>query len=63
VRLSSRKAACSSVAPQRSTGNPGSVYTNCETAIVRKDGVYAVFYQEKLHLAPSNTNKAIGKML
>jgi hypothetical protein len=32
VRLSSRKAACSSVAPQSSTGNPGLVYTNCETA-------------------------------
>jgi hypothetical protein len=33
VRLSARKAACSPVAPQRSTGNPGSVYTNCETAL------------------------------
>src|SRR5277367_4090769 len=32
VRLSSRKAACCSVAPTSSTGNPGSVYTNCETA-------------------------------
>jgi hypothetical protein len=32
VRLSSRKAACSSMAPPSSTGNPGSVYTNCETA-------------------------------
>ena len=31
VRLSSRKAACGSVAPQSSAGNPGSVYTNCET--------------------------------
>jgi hypothetical protein len=27
------EAACSSVAPKRSTGNPGSVYTNCETAL------------------------------
>jgi hypothetical protein len=35
VRLSSRKAACSSVAPQSSTGNPGSVYTNSETAIAK----------------------------
>jgi hypothetical protein len=34
VRLSSRKGACSSMAPPRSTGNPGSVYTNCETASV-----------------------------
>ena len=34
VRLSSRKAACSSMAPPSSTGNPGSVYTNCETASV-----------------------------
>src|ERR1700689_736304 len=33
VRLSSRKAACSSMAPPSSTGNPGSVYINCETAI------------------------------
>jgi hypothetical protein len=33
VRLSSRKAACSSMTPQSSTGNPGSVYTNCETAL------------------------------
>jgi hypothetical protein len=33
VRLSSRKAACSSMAPPSSTGNPGSVYTNCETAL------------------------------
>jgi hypothetical protein len=33
VRLSSRKAACSSMAPPSSTGNPGSVYTNCETAV------------------------------
>ena len=33
VRLSSRKAACSSMAPPTSTGNPGSIYTNCETAI------------------------------
>jgi hypothetical protein len=33
VRLSSRKAACSSVAPQSSTGNPDSVYTSCETAL------------------------------
>jgi hypothetical protein len=33
VRLSLRKAACSSMAPPSSTGNPGSVYTNCETAI------------------------------
>jgi hypothetical protein len=32
VRLSSRKAAYSSVAPTSSTGNPGSIYTNCETA-------------------------------
>jgi hypothetical protein len=34
VRLSSRKAACSSMAPPSSTGNLGSVYTNCETAIL-----------------------------
>jgi hypothetical protein len=33
VRLSLRKAACSSMAPPSSTGNPGSVYTNCETAL------------------------------
>jgi hypothetical protein len=33
VRLSSRKAACSLMAPPSSTGNPGSVYTNCETAV------------------------------
>ena len=33
VRLSSRKAACSSMAPPSSTGNPGSVYTNCKTAV------------------------------
>jgi putative endonuclease len=33
VRLSSRKAACSSMAPPSSTGNPGSVYTNCKTAL------------------------------
>jgi hypothetical protein len=32
VRLSSRKVACSSVFPTTSTGNPGSVCTNCETA-------------------------------
>ena|ERR1700677_4215290 len=32
VRLSSRKAACSSMAPPGSTGNPGSVYSHCETA-------------------------------
>jgi hypothetical protein len=32
VRLSSRKVACSSVVPTTSTGNPGSVYTDCETA-------------------------------
>jgi hypothetical protein len=32
VRLSSRKVACSSVVPTTSTGNPGSVCTNCETA-------------------------------
>jgi hypothetical protein len=32
VRLSSRKVACGSVVPTTSTGNPGSVYTNCETA-------------------------------
>ena len=30
VRLSSRKAACSSMAPPSFTGNPGSVYTDCE---------------------------------
>jgi hypothetical protein len=33
VRLSSRKVAYSSVAPTTSTGKPGSVYTNCETAL------------------------------
>ena len=33
VRLSLRKAACSSMAPPSSTGNPASVYTNCETAV------------------------------
>jgi hypothetical protein len=33
VRLSLRKAAYSSMAPSRSTGNPGSDYTNCETAV------------------------------
>jgi hypothetical protein len=33
VRLSLRKAACSSMAPPSSTGNPGPVYTNCETAV------------------------------
>jgi hypothetical protein len=32
VRLSLGKAACSAVASQSSTGNPGSVYTHCETA-------------------------------
>jgi hypothetical protein len=32
VRLSSRKVAWSSVVPTTSTGNPGSVYTNCEIA-------------------------------
>jgi hypothetical protein len=30
--------------------------------LVRKDGVYAAFYQEKLHIAASNKHKAIGKM-
>jgi hypothetical protein len=35
VRLSLRKAASSSMAPTSSTGNPGSVYTNCETALAR----------------------------
>jgi len=30
VRLSSRKVACSSVVPPTFTGNPGSIYTNCE---------------------------------
>jgi hypothetical protein len=34
--LSSRKAACSSVAPPNSTGNPGSVYINCETTVTRE---------------------------
>jgi hypothetical protein len=33
VRLSSQKVACSSVFPPTSTGNPGSVSTNCETAL------------------------------
>ena len=33
VRLSLRKAACRSMAPPSFTGNPGSVYTNCETAL------------------------------
>ena len=33
VRLSSRKAAYGSMAPSRSTGNPGSDYTSCETAV------------------------------
>jgi hypothetical protein len=32
VRLSSRKAACGSMASPSFTGNPGSVYTNGETA-------------------------------
>jgi hypothetical protein len=32
VRLSSRKAARSSMASPSFTGNPGSAYTNCETA-------------------------------
>ncbi len=36
VRLSLRKAAYSSVALPSSTGNPGSVYTNCETAVARR---------------------------
>jgi hypothetical protein len=31
--------------------------------LVQKDGVYAAFYQEKLHSAASNKYKAIGKML
>jgi hypothetical protein len=35
VPLSSRKAACGSMAPASSTRNPGSVYTNCETAVAR----------------------------
>jgi hypothetical protein len=35
VRLSSRKAACSSMAPPSSTGNPGSAHINCETTIER----------------------------
>ncbi len=38
VRLSSRKAACNSKAPPTSTGNPGSVFTNCETAVVTQKG-------------------------
>jgi hypothetical protein len=33
VRLSSRKAACSFDGTTKLTGNPGSVYTNCETAL------------------------------
>jgi len=33
VRLSSQKVACSSVFPSTSTGNPGSVCTNCKTAL------------------------------
>jgi hypothetical protein len=41
VRLSSRKAACSSMAPPGSTGNPGSVYTNCETAIASSGEIIA----------------------
>jgi hypothetical protein len=36
VRLSSQKVACSSVVPPTSTGNPGSVYTNRETALWRQ---------------------------
>ena len=35
VRLSSRKVAWSSAVPPTSTGNPGSAYTNCETALMR----------------------------
>jgi hypothetical protein len=38
VRLSSLKVACSSVVPTTSTGNPASVYTNCETALARGFG-------------------------
>jgi hypothetical protein len=39
VRLSSMKVASSSVVPPTSTGNPGSVYTNCETALaVMREG-------------------------
>jgi hypothetical protein len=30
------RAACGSMAPPSSTGNPGSVYTNCETALAGK---------------------------
>src|ERR1700678_4081904 len=41
VRLSLRKVACSSVAPTTSTGNPGSVYTNCETALADWPPIYA----------------------
>src|SRR5580658_6038975 len=36
VRLSLRKAACSLMAPPSSTGNPGLVYTNCETAVAKR---------------------------
>jgi hypothetical protein len=36
VRLSSKKVACSLLVPPTSTGNPGSVYTHCETALAPK---------------------------
>jgi hypothetical protein len=41
VRLSLRKAACSSMAPPSFTGNPGSVYANCETARLLKEKLHA----------------------
>jgi hypothetical protein len=37
VRLSTRRGACSSMAPPSYTGNPGSIYANCEAALAREE--------------------------
>jgi hypothetical protein len=42
VQLSLRKAACSSMAPPNSTGNPASVYTNWKTAIAFDDPLHSI---------------------
>ena len=68
VRLSSRKVACSSLAPTRSTGNPGSVYTYCETALSQRNAAFlrgkprfAADFLSNLLALPKSMRLSLGK--
>jgi len=62
VGLSSRKVASSSMTPPSSTGNPGSVYTICETAVALFSLAPSQFFEETsfTHFCLSQNVRLLG---